>query len=359
MRWLSPPDSVPDARDEGEIIEPDVAQEGEPVDDLLQDAMRDFVALGVELRRQALGPFDRGADRELAHLADVLAVDLDRQRLGLEAKTVAGLAWGRGHVALDLLARPLAFRLFVPALEIGDHALERLVDFISAKAVVIGEADLVRARTVQDHAPRFLRQFAPRLVEPEFVSTPERLERLQVIGRTRFRPGRDRALAQAELCIGDDQRVVDPQFRTQASADRTGAERIVEREQPGLDLGDGEARDRTGELGREENPPRLALALDLVGEFGHRQAIGKFERSLEALGEARAHVRPHDNAVDDHLDVVLEFFVERRRIRDLVEFAVDLQPLEAALHIVGDFLTVFALPAAHDRGQQIEARALR
>ena len=47
-----------------QIVEPDVAQERQPVDDLLQDALRDLVALGVELRRQALGPVDRRVDRE-------------------------------------------------------------------------------------------------------------------------------------------------------------------------------------------------------------------------------------------------------------------------------------------------------
>ena len=46
---------------QGQIVEPDVAQEGQPVDDLLQDPVGDLVALRVELRRQALGPFDRGA----------------------------------------------------------------------------------------------------------------------------------------------------------------------------------------------------------------------------------------------------------------------------------------------------------
>ena len=50
--------------------------------------------------------------------------------------------------------------------------------------------------------------------------------------------------------------------------------------------------------------------------------------------------------------------VERGRVRDLGELAVDLQPLEAALHIVGDFLAIFALPATHDRREQIEARTL-
>src|SRR6202020_433376 len=94
-----------------QIVEPDVAQEGEPVDDLLQDSLGDLVALGVELRRQALRPADRRGDREQAHLPDVLAVDLDRQRLRLEAKAVASLARRRGHVPLDLFPRPLAFSL--------------------------------------------------------------------------------------------------------------------------------------------------------------------------------------------------------------------------------------------------------
>ena len=199
-----------------QIVEADVAQEGEPVDDLLQDAVGDLVALGVELRRQALGPFDRRADREQAHLADVLAVDLDRQRLGLEAKAVAGLARRRGHVALDLLARPLAFGLAVAALEIGDHPLERLLHFVSAQAVVIGHADFFLARAVQDHPSRLRRQFAPRAVEAELVMPRQRLERLQVIGRARLGPRRDRALAQGQLRIGDDERIVDPEFRAQA-----------------------------------------------------------------------------------------------------------------------------------------------
>ena len=46
-----------------QIVEPDVAQENQPVADLLQDSLRDLVALGVELFGQALRPFDRGADR--------------------------------------------------------------------------------------------------------------------------------------------------------------------------------------------------------------------------------------------------------------------------------------------------------
>ena len=55
------------------------------------------------------------------------------------------------------------------------------------------------------------------------------------------------------------------------------------------------------------------------------------ERGLEAFGEPGAHVGAHDEAVDHHFDVVLELLVENRRVRDLVEFAVDLHALKAAL----------------------------
>src|SRR5271165_2314657 len=166
---------------------------------------------------------------------------------------MAGVARRRAHIALDLLARPLALGLLVAALEICDHALERLPNLVGAKAVVIGEADFLSPRAVEDCVAPRLRQFAPGPVETELVVAPKRLERLQIIGRARLRPGRDRAALQAELRVGHDQRRIDRQMRAEAPADRTGAVRIVEREQPRLDLGDGEAGYGAGEFGGEED----------------------------------------------------------------------------------------------------------
>ena len=321
--------------------------------------MGDLVALGVELLRQPFGPADRRLDRQQAHFADVLAVDLDRQRLGLETEAVTGLARRRAHVALDLFARPLALRLLVAPVEVGDDALERLSHLVRAQAVVVGEADLLGPRAVEDGVARRLGQLAPGPVEPELIVLAERVERLKVIGRARLRPGGDRAALQRQLRVRDDERRIDAQLRAEPAADRAGAVRVVEGEQSGLDLGDGEAGDRTGELRGEENALRLVLAFRLVGELDHRQSVRQLQRRLEALGEPRRHVGAHDNAVDHDFDVVLELLVERRRIGDLIKLAVDLEALEAALHPLGDLLAVFALAAAHDRGQQIEPRALR
>ena len=59
MRWLSPPDSVPEARDEREVVEADIVEEVEPLADLLQDARGDLVLLRRELAGQLLEPGGR------------------------------------------------------------------------------------------------------------------------------------------------------------------------------------------------------------------------------------------------------------------------------------------------------------
>ena len=96
----------------------------------------------------------------------------------------------------------------------------------------------------------------------------------------------------------------------------------------------------------------------IVGELRHGQPIGELERLLERIGEPRGDVRPHHDAVDHHVDVVGELLVERRHLRDLVEFAVDLDPLVALAQKVGELLAVLALAAAHHRREQIKPRAL-
>ncbi len=239
---------------EREIFEADIDQEFEPRADLLEDAPGDLVLLGGEKRRQLAEPARRGLDRHLRDFADMRAADLHAQRLGLEAIAVAGRAGNVGEIAGDLLARPVAVGLAEAPLEIGDHAFERPLGVIGAHAVVVGEADVGLAGAVKDRLLRLLRQVLPFAVEGEFVVLAERQQRLHVIGRARLRPRRDRALAQRALLVGNDQVGVDVLLDAEPAAFRAGAERVVERKQPRLDLGDGEAGNRAGEFFREHEP---------------------------------------------------------------------------------------------------------
>src|SRR5262249_52595723 len=104
---------------------------------------------------------------------------------------------------------------------------------------------------------------------------------------------------------------------------------------------------------------RLRAPPPPYGQPPPRQSVGELERRLQRIREPGREIAANHHAVYHHVDVVLEFLVERRRVRDLVELAVDLHPLEAALHVVGELLAVLAFATAHYRGEEIEARALR
>jgi hypothetical protein len=94
---------------EVEIIEADIVEEAEPLDDLLEDAASAIcVLLIVEMAGHVAEEGERGADRAAGGHGDVLAGDLHRQRLGLEAGAVADLAGARS----DIWTAPRASRRF-------------------------------------------------------------------------------------------------------------------------------------------------------------------------------------------------------------------------------------------------------
>ena len=263
---------------QGQVIQADIEQERQPLADLLQDARGDLVLLRVERLRHGLEPFAGAPHRQFGDFADVLAADLDAQRLRLEPIAVAGLAGNVGEILAELLARPFALGLAVAAVDVGDDALERFLGVVGAHAVFIGEFDLVFARAVQDRILRFLRQVLPLGVERELVELAERGQGLDVIGRGRFRPRRDRALAQAQLLVGNDKLFVDVLLDAEPAAGRAGAVGIVEGKQSGLDFGNGESGNRAGEFLREQDPLRPALVVDFCDLFCRRRS--SFETAL-------------------------------------------------------------------------------
>ena len=269
--------------------------------------------------------------------------------------------------------------------EIADHALKRLLDLVAAAAIDEAQGDGLAAGAVEDDVSGFLGQVLPRHVELESVGARERAQHLHVIGagRVGLGPGDDRALADRERVVGDDEVLVEHQFLAEAVARRASALRRVEREQARLDLGDGEAGDRAGEFLGEgdaakrcvvlQNAPlrgflerfgdagalAAARVLGRVGGVEISEAVGELQCGLKTVGEPRFDPLPDDDAVDDHLDVVLVFLVERRRFLDRVEDAVDADALEARLLPIGELLPVLALAAADDGGEEIVPRAFR
>ena len=58
--------------------------------------------------------------------------------------------------------------------------------------------------------------------------------------------------------------------------------------------------------------------------------------------------RLNHDPVHHHVDIVPEFLVERGRVVEIVELTIHLDPLEALLAQLQEFLAIFALAVAHD-----------
>src|SRR4029453_15123344 len=105
------------------IVEPDIVEEAEALVDLLEDRLGYLVLGRSEVLVEAREPGGRIGDRAGRGERNVLAGDLDRQRLGAEAGAAAGLARVGSLVVRKLLAHPGALGRKHAALEVADHAL--------------------------------------------------------------------------------------------------------------------------------------------------------------------------------------------------------------------------------------------
>ena len=337
---------------EAEIFEAHIDEEAEAEFDFAQDARGDLALRSRQFRARLGEPRRRVADRPFRDLADMRARDLDCERLRFQAKAAATLAPRFGLVSRELLPQPRILGFAIAALQIGQNTLERPRRGVASQPVVVMHGDRLAARPAQNRVADGRRQRPPRLGHAHPVMCGEAFQCLPVIGSARARPWPHRALGEAPLFVGHDERGVEPGEDSQPRALRACAVRVVERKQPRLDFIDGESRNRTGKPRGEGGKPAVARVL------GDEQPVREFERGFDGIGEAVAQPLAHHQPIDDDLDVVLAILVERGDIVDGVKRAVDLQPLEAALHQLGDLLAILALAPADHRRQQMQPRSL-
>ena len=365
MRCASPPASVPDDAVEVEVVEADVEQELEALVDLLLHALGDhLVALGELHRAQELGGL---ADRQLAELVEVDPADRDRERRRPEARALARGARHLAHVALDLLARPVALGFGVPALEPRHHALEAGgVRARAAVPVAVADVDVAVAGAVQHRVPGLLAQLLPRCVDVEAVLLGEGFEDAVEVAAAESRPRRDRAVGEAQVVVGHHQLGIDLEARAQPVAALARAVRRVEGEVARRELVEREAAVVAREvLGERERLGGVAVAdVSARDDLHLRDALGEAERGLERVGEPTLDPRPAHQPVDHDLDRVLLVALEpddvatADEVGELVQIAVDPYAREALARELLEQPFVLALAAPHHRREHLEARAL-
>ncbi len=153
-----------------------------------------------------------------------------------------------------------------------------------------------------------------------------------------------------EARVGHEQVRVDLEHRAEAGAARTGAVRRVEREDPRLQLRQGDAVLGAGEVLREE----VRLAVD---DVDRDEPLGERGGGLDRLRQPQAEVGLHHEPVDDHLDRVLELLVEDDLLLEEALLAVDLHPREAVPPELLEDVAELALAVADDGRVHGEPRA--
>ena len=362
---------------ERQVFEADVDQEGEAGVDLLEDlagyrqrALREDLGvavlgpsrLGGRERHHGLlgggwvGALHRGdplrdfSDREVRDLDDVAVGDGHGQGLGLQTLAAARLALEARHVALDLAAHVVRRGLLVPALEVGDDALEGMLPREGAAAAApVLDLDLdVRPGPVEQELTLLLGKLAPRHVgrEAERVGDAAQQPVVPAAGGTGARPRLDRTLGQRQVRVRHDQRRVDHQPAPDSGADGAGTVRAVEAERARLDLREADAARRAGEL----------LGVDVLVAALHvdRQhaPLAEAQRGLDGVDDPAAlRVAVEHEAVDDHLDGVPLELGELDALAQVADLSVDAHADEAGLGGFFEDLLVLAL-LVHDAGRQ-------
>ena len=234
------------------------------------------------------------------------------------------------------------------------------------------EPDGLRAAPVEDDVAYRGGQLAERGVDAEAVVRGKRLDHLEVVGVAPI-PAADRPTGQAQLGMGDDPGGVEERAHPEPVAVLAGAGGAVEREDPRFKFRDRVAADVAGETGGEHGVATVgavatavaAAAASSVPTVGavhrgdDRTALGERESGLERLGEAQRQVLPDPEAIDHHLDRMLPLRIERGRLVQLVQHAVDPRPHEPLRPQALDDPRVLALALADDRSEQHEALAAR
>ena len=158
-----------------QVPHPDVVEEGQPLADLLDDAMTDqLLGLGQAERIEEL---ERAGDREPRELVDVDLADGHGEHLRLEPRALADRARPERHVLLDPLALRARVGLAVAPLERRDDPLE--VDHVrtpAAHPVAVLDVHLVAAGAVEEVVLLLGGQLLPRQVGGDLVAVGDRLD---------------------------------------------------------------------------------------------------------------------------------------------------------------------------------------
>jgi len=287
-------------------------------------------------------------------------VDLDRQNFGREPVAVTHRARHFPEVFRPALTSAVGLGLRVLTFDVRHHALEargvaHLPPVPIAPAHVDGEV-----LAVQNSVLHPLRQRTPRRVQrkPQIGSQPLQQTLVVLVQTLALRaPGHNDALPERSVVVTQQQLHVDRHPRPQARAGRAGSERRVERERPGLDLGEVLSMPiRACHPFAEAQPRRIPFD---VHQLNADHAVGQAQRCLDRVRDAWQDVGTRHQPVHHDRDVVSPALGQARRVGELDLVAVHNGASESFRGQFAEQVDELALLPCHHGGDDLVAGPLR
>ena len=331
---------------QGQVVQPDVDQELEPLTDLVDDFLSDGDQVAGEpesfekAQRLFRGPGGNGRQ--------VLVVDEHMACLGVEPVAVAGLADLRGQVLAEFLAYRTRCGFIEAPFHVGNDALENVPALVTAVLFAgVPELDFLVLAAVQDDVMDLIVERVPGRLDVKAVMLGERTDQVEVV-RVSPVPAANRPTRQAELVADDHQFGVEEFLDAQPVAGGTCPRRVVEGKQPRLQFVQAVAAFRAGKFRGEHQ----SLFLRVVHGLDDGDVVGELQCRLEGFRQAKPHSRPDLEPVDDDLDRVLVSQAELGRCVQFIDLLVDARTDEALCTQLGQHLLMLPLAVLHHRGQQ-------
>ena len=278
---------------------------------------------------------------------------MDAARLPAQAGAVAVRALPDAEEPGQFLADGLGLGVAVASLHVGDDALEGVGPLERIPPVVdVGEAHLLLAAAVQDDVLQLLGELLEGGVDIEAVVLGQGCQHVEVVEAPAV-PAPYRPLGEAGLRVQHDALGVEVLLHPQAVAGAARPGGVVEGKQLGFQFADAVTALGTGEAGGEQ---RVLAAPVHVADGG--EAVGEPQGGFEGLRQPEAHVVPHLEPVNHHLDGVLLVLGEFRHIVQVGDDAVDSRPHEAPGAQFLEHMQVLPLALAHHGRQQHQLGAL-
>ena len=257
-------------------------------------------------------------DGHFTELADVLIPDGHGKHHRLQALTVAVRALHAGHKAADLFLHPLAVGLAEAALQIFHDALKGVVVHPAAELVGAVHLDLFAVGTVEQGVHRLGAHLLDGRIQRKAVFFTK--AKVVHLAHRAFSvvpaAGLDGTLPDGKAAVGQDAILIYPHKGAKAGAFFAGAQRVIEGEQPGRQVADGNAVLRAGKVLTEGH----TLAADDI-HLGH--TAGKRQRRFQRIGQTAADALAQGKAIHHDLHRVLDVLLQTDLLVQIIQVAVN------------------------------------